>query len=87
VASLKPVNSFRNSQIGGYQKTGTAVAFNGPCRDNTGEYQERPMRYFDGQDKARAKDTLHRVGEWLGRRPMESWGFFIAGFLLGSIFF
>lgn len=45
------------------------------------------MQYFDEQDKARAKNTIQRVGEWLGRRPMESWGFFVAGFLLGSIFF
>jgi hypothetical protein len=45
------------------------------------------MRYFDEQDRARAKNTLQRVGEWLGRRPMESWGFFAAGFIIARIIF
>ncbi|HVY89035.1 MAG TPA: hypothetical protein VG942_09225 [Hyphomonadaceae bacterium] len=45
------------------------------------------MRYFDEQDKINAKTTMARVGNWLGRRPMESWGFFIAGFLIARIIF
>ena len=45
------------------------------------------MRYFDEQDKINAKTTAARVGNWLGRRSMESWGFFIAGFLIARIIF
>ena len=45
------------------------------------------MRYFDEQDKIRAKNTLERVGRWLATRPLESWGFFIAGFLIARIIF
>jgi hypothetical protein len=49
--------------------------------------QEHLMRYFDEQDKIRAKTTMARVGNWLGSRPIESWGFFIAGFLIARIIF
>lgn len=45
------------------------------------------MQFFDEQDKAKAKTTLQRVGHWLGSRPMESWGFFIAGFIIARIIF
>ena len=45
------------------------------------------MRYFDEQDKIRAKTTMARVGGWLSSRPMESWGFFVAGFVIARIIF
>jgi hypothetical protein len=45
------------------------------------------MRYFDEQDKIRAKTTMARVGNWLTSRPIESWGFFAAGFLIARIIF
>jgi len=45
------------------------------------------MRYFDEHDKVRAKTTMARVGNWLGARPIESWGFFIAGFVIARIIF
>ncbi len=45
------------------------------------------MRYFDEQSKVRAKTTMARVGNWLSSRPMESWGFFVAGFLIARIIF
>ena len=44
------------------------------------------MRYFDEQDKIRAKTTMARLGNWLGSRPMESWGFFVAGFIIAVAF-
>jgi hypothetical protein len=49
--------------------------------------QEISMRYFDEQDKIRAKSTMARLGNWLGSRPMESWGFFVAGFIIARIIF
>jgi hypothetical protein len=45
------------------------------------------MRYFDEQDRMKAKNTLERLGGWLRSRPMESWGFFVAGFLIARIIF
>jgi hypothetical protein len=45
------------------------------------------MRYFDEQDKSRTKTTMARFGSWLGSRPVESWGFFVAGFLIAQIIF
>jgi hypothetical protein len=45
------------------------------------------MRYFDEQDKIRAKTTMARVGNWLASRPIESWGFFVAGFIIARIIF
>ena len=56
-------------------------------RDNTGDHRRLGMRYFDEQDKIRAKTTMARVGNWLSSRPMESWGFFVAGFLIARIIF
>ena len=58
-----------------------------PCRDNNRRTQEHEMRYFDEQDKIRAKTTMARVGSWLSSRPMESWGFFVAGFVIARIIF
>jgi hypothetical protein len=49
--------------------------------------QETLMRYFDEQDKIRAKTTMARVGNWLTSRPIESWGFFAAGFIIARIIF
>jgi hypothetical protein len=49
--------------------------------------QETLMRYFDEQDKIQAKTTMARLGRWFSSRPMESWGFFIAGFLIARIIF
>ncbi len=34
---------------------------------------------------ARHGDTLRRLRGWLSRRPAESWLFFAAGIILGSI--
>jgi hypothetical protein len=45
------------------------------------------MRYFDETDRARAKTGLRSFGSWLGARPFESWGFFIAGFVIARIIF
>jgi len=45
------------------------------------------MSFFDEQDKIRAKTTMARVGNWLGSRPFESWGFFAAGFLIARLIF
>jgi hypothetical protein len=33
------------------------------------------------------RNAFARMGEWLSRRPMESWGFFIAGFLIARVIF
>jgi hypothetical protein len=49
--------------------------------------QETLMRYFDEQDKIQAKTTMARLGRWFSSRPMESWGFFVAGFLIARIIF
>ena len=32
-------------------------------------------------------DRFKRFTQWLSRRPMESWGFFIAGALVARILF
>jgi hypothetical protein len=45
------------------------------------------MRYFDEQDRRAASNGLSRFGRWLGSRKIESWGFFIAGFILARIIF
>ena len=45
------------------------------------------MRYFDEQDKIRAKTIMARLGGWFSSRPVESWGFFIAGFVIARIIF
>lgn len=45
------------------------------------------MRYFDEQDRKAASNGLSRFGNWLGRRPIECWGFFAAGFILARIIF
>jgi hypothetical protein len=45
------------------------------------------MRYFDEQDRRAASNGLSRFGRWLGSRKFESWGFFIAGFILARIIF
>ena len=45
------------------------------------------MRYFDEQDRRAASNGFSRFGRWLGTRKVESWGFFIAGFILARIIF
>lgn len=45
------------------------------------------MRYYDSRDPYQKPSPLGRFGSWLGRRPIESWGFFIAGFVLARILF
>lgn len=45
------------------------------------------MRYYDGQDPYQKPSSLGRFGSWLGRRPFESWGFFLAGFIVARILF
>ncbi|WP_293612412.1 hypothetical protein [Ponticaulis sp.] len=32
-------------------------------------------------------DRFYRFTRWLSRRPMESWGFFIAGLIIARILF
>jgi hypothetical protein len=72
----------------GYQKLGTVVAFNVSRRDDTGEKSgDGTMRYFDEQDRRAASNGFSRFGRWLGTRKVESWGFFIAGFILARIIF
>ena len=43
------------------------------------------MRY--GQNPYQKPSPLGRFGSWLGRRPFESWGFFLAGFIVARILF
>lgn len=45
------------------------------------------MRYFDENDRSRARTGLKNFGGWLASRPIESWGFFAAGFVLARIIF
>ncbi|MEL7480142.1 MAG: hypothetical protein AAGJ29_01145 [Pseudomonadota bacterium] len=46
------------------------------------------MDDYDRTDRFdRAEDGLKRFTRWLGRRPAESWGFFIAGLVIAGIFF
>jgi hypothetical protein len=45
------------------------------------------MRYSDSRDPYQKPSPLGRFGSWLSRRPVESWGFFIAGFLIARIVF
>ncbi len=45
------------------------------------------MRYYDSRDPYEKPSPLGRFGSWIGRRPFESWGFFIAGFLIARILF
>lgn len=49
--------------------------------------QEIPMRYFDEQDRNAAKSGIKNFGRWLASRPIESWGFFVAGFVIARIIF
>jgi hypothetical protein len=45
------------------------------------------MRYFDEQDRSAAKDGITSFGRWLKTRKFESWGFFVAGFVIARIIF
>jgi hypothetical protein len=45
------------------------------------------MRYSESRDPYQKPSPLGRFGSWLSRRSSESWGFFIAGFLIARIFF
>ena len=45
------------------------------------------MRYYDSRDPYEKPSALGRFGGWLANRRFESWGFFIAGFLIARIFF
>jgi hypothetical protein len=58
-----------------------------PCRDNTGNKQEKTMSCYDRQNPYQKPSALGRFGSWLGRRPFESWGFFLAGFIVARILF
>lgn len=33
----------------------------------------------------RHRDAVYRLRDWLSRRPVESWLFFVAGIVLGSV--
>ena len=45
------------------------------------------MRYFDEQDRNAARSGIKNFGRWLASRPIESWGFFAAGFVIARIIF
>jgi hypothetical protein len=45
------------------------------------------MRYDDRGYGSPGDNGLKTFGRWLGRRPIESWGFFAAGFLIARILF
>jgi hypothetical protein len=45
------------------------------------------MRYDDRGYRSSDNNGLKTFGRWLGRRPIESWGFFVAGFLIARILF
>ncbi len=45
------------------------------------------MRYSESRAPYERPSPLGRFGSWLTRRPFESWGFFIAGFILARMFF
>ncbi|ACT60595.1 hypothetical protein [Hirschia baltica] len=44
---------------------------------------------YDNTDhsKSSTEDTLNRLGNWLKSRPIENWGFFIAGVIIARILF
>ena len=44
----------------------------------------RDDRLNTGHD---TQETLSRVGRWLTQRPVESWGFFAAGFIIARVLF
>lgn len=49
------------------------------------------MRDYEANSQSRRDDTLQdrfsRFTGWLSRRPIESWGFFIAGVIVARILF
>lgn len=45
------------------------------------------MRDEDYRGETNSRDTLKRIGRWLSSRPIESWGFFVAGILIARILF
>ena len=45
------------------------------------------MRDDEYRSETSSRDTLKRLGRWLTSRPVESWGFFVAGILIARILF
>jgi hypothetical protein len=45
------------------------------------------MRYDQFRSRARYEDGPRTFTRWISTRPFESWGFFIAGFVLARIIF
>lgn len=45
------------------------------------------MRDTDEFQRGDQQDTFLRIRSWLGSRPMESWGFFAAGFVIARALF
>lgn len=45
------------------------------------------MRYFDEHDRERARAGASGFLAWIRSRPLESWGFFIAGVIIARILF
>ncbi len=45
------------------------------------------MREDEYRSENNTRDTLKRFGRWLTTRPVESWGFFVAGVLIARILF
>lgn len=45
------------------------------------------MREDPYRSDTNTRDTLKRFGRWLTTRPVESWGFFVAGIIIARILF
>ncbi len=54
----------------------------GPATGTTKEQSGSPT---GGDTASSITDKLHKVVEYLGSRPPESWGFFLAGIVLGLL--
>jgi hypothetical protein len=45
------------------------------------------MRYRDPRHHGGSPNGLRTFGRWIQTRPLESWGFFAAGFVIARILF
>jgi hypothetical protein len=45
------------------------------------------MRDYDTTGRTDTRDGFRRLGNWLKRRPMESWAFFAAGIVIARVLF
>jgi hypothetical protein len=44
-------------------------------------------RYRGSERYETSRNGLRTFGRWLSTRPFESWGFFIAGFVIAQVIF